>query len=610
MASYKDGRAKDIVDLGNHLYTKKRPIDGLHQEIAWQFCPDLASFTSPLEFGEDWGVDRMDGYPEQVSRELSNQFSSMLRPFGQPWFKQSTGDDEADADTDNARFLEYLTNVTRRGIYHPKSNFIGATKEADRFYVNFGQAVISCEEAPSTRDHLYFRNHHIKDCAWLDNELGIVDHLHRKQKMTARAMKRAFREDSLHPAIIKAARLEPYREFEVRFVSMPTEEYDDFTSGEAKGKSKGKRHPYVLCILDVDNCRIIRDSGLPVFNYAVPRWVRMTGSQYAFSPASMPALADARMAQMLSQILLESGEKAVDPPLIGKQEMVIGQPNIAAGGISWVDVDHDGKLSDSLEVLKLDADMRVGFQMRVDLREMLSKAFFLDKLNLPESGAKEMTAFEVARRLEEHVRNLLPLIGPVQADYSSPVLDLSYALLVNMRQIDFSRMPDAMNEIDTIWTFESPLQQAQSRLLVEQFNETANLLAVGAEMGVKSAPIHIDKALRDAVRGVGGPASWRKTAEEEQAEAEANEQQAELQNTIGMVGQGAQAAEQVGKAGQAVGLIPPPAKPGAPQVGGPPPASGALPAPSGGAGAPPGMDIGAMLQSLAGGAGGGMPAGR
>ena len=77
MASYKDGRAKDIVDLGNHLYTKKRPIDGLHQEIAWQFCPDLASFTSPLEFGEDWGVDRMDGYPEQVSRELSNQFSSI-----------------------------------------------------------------------------------------------------------------------------------------------------------------------------------------------------------------------------------------------------------------------------------------------------------------------------------------------------------------------------------------------------------------------------------------------------------------------------------------------------------------------------------------------------
>lgn len=593
MARGGDYQAKEIVDLGNHLFDKKRPLDGLHQEIAWQFCPDLAEFCSPLSLGEDWGSDRMDGFPEQVSRELSNQLGAMLRPKDRIWFKASTGDDEHDADEGNAQFLEYMTRTMRRELYKPQSGFVGATKEADRFYVNFGQGVFSIEEAPITRDHLFFRNYHIKDCAWMDNQLGAVDHLHRKQRMTARAMKRMFREDSLHESVLRAARKEPYREFEVRFVTMPTEEYDDFIneSDSAAPARGGRRLPFTRCVIDVENCRVIKAGGLIAFNYVVPRWMRMTSTQYAFSPATMAALADGRMAQMLSQILLESGEKAIDPPLVGKQEMVIGEPNIAAGGVTWVDMDHDGQLKDAIEALKIDSDMRVGFQLRVDLREMLAKAFYIDKLTLPETNG-DMTAFEVARRIEEHVRNLLPIFEPIQVEYNSKMLDLSFQFLVNMKKIDFSRMPDSMSNVDTAWEFESPIEQAQSRLLVEQFQETANMLTIGAQLGAKSSPVKIDLALRDAVRGAGGPATWRKTQEEQDQEAEQTEQANADQAAISQVGQGAAVAEQVGNAGQALGVITPPGK------GAPAPAQSARGAPA--AGAPPaGIDMGAALRALA-----------
>src|SRR5690606_11968489 len=109
-------------------------------------------------------------------------------------------------------------------------------------------------------------------------------------------------------------------------VTMPTEEYDGFTApvddnGAAKKRSSDKRFPYTLCVIDVENCKVIKAGGLVTFNYCVPRWMRMAGSQYAFSPATMPALADGRMAQMLSQILLESGEKAIDPPMVAKKDM-------------------------------------------------------------------------------------------------------------------------------------------------------------------------------------------------------------------------------------------------------------------------------------------------
>ena len=616
--SYKDARAKELLDLGNHLFDKRKPKDSLDQEIAWNFCPDLAEFQSPLELGEDWASDRMDGFPEQVSRELSNQLAASMRPSGKQWFKSSTGDDETDADEANAQFLEYLGKTMRREMYKVKTGFVGATKELDRFYVNFGQGVMSIEESPVDRDHLYFRTHHLKDCVWLDNQLGHVDHLHRRAKMSARAMKRMFGEKRLHDTIVRAAKKEPNREFEIRYVTMPTEEYNTF--GEAPGKGAGIKLPFVCCVIDVENCCIIKEGGLPTFNYVVPRWQRLAGTQYAFSPATMAALADGRMAQMLSQILLESGEKAIDPPMIGKQEAVIGQPNIAAGGLSWVDMDHDAKLTDALDVIKLDADMRVAFQMRADLRELLSKAFFIDKLTLPEASLKEMTAFEVSRRLEEHVRNLLPIFEPIQVEYNARMLDIVFALLVNMKKIDFSRMPDALSEADTTWEFETPIQTAESRLLVEQFLDTCNVLTVGAQTEAAiaqaggSAPVHLDKGLRDAVRGVGGPAAWRKTQEEREADAEASAEAMATQETISQIGMGAGVAEQVGKAGQSLGLITPPGKAAAAQGAGAPagpPQAGAAPAPTpmplpggGTANIPAGIDMGGALSAL-GGAGAG-----
>jgi hypothetical protein len=618
--SYKDARAKELLDLGNHLFDKRKPKDSLDQEIAWNFCPDLAEFQSPLELGEDWAADRMDGYPEQVSRELSNQLGANLRPNGKQWFKSSTGDDEQDADEANARFLEYLGRTIRREIYKPQTGFVGATKELDRFYVNFGQGVMSIEESPTDRDHLYFRNHHIKDCVWLDNQLGQVDHLHRRAKMSARAMRRMFGEKRLHETIVKAAKKEPNREFEIRYITMPTEEYNTFGE-EGSGKGASIKLPFVCCVIDVENCCIIKEGGLPTFNYVVPRWQRLAGTQYAFSPATMAALADGRMAQMLSQILLESGEKAIDPPMIGKQEAVIGQPNIAAGGLSWVDMDHEAKLTDALDVIKLDADMRVAFQMRADLRELLAKAFFIDKLTLPEASMKEMTAFEVSRRLEEHVRNLLPIFEPIQVEYNARMLDIVFALLVNMKKIDFGRMPDGLSDVDTMWQFETPIQTAESRLLVEQFLDTCNVLTVGAqtEAAVGQAggtiPIHFDKGMRDAVRGVGGPAAWRKTQEERDADAEASEQALATQETMAMVGTGAGVAEQVGKAGQSLGLITPPGKAAAAQGGagapaqvpqGAGPATTPMPLPGGGqANIPAGIDMGGALAALGGGAGGG-----
>lgn len=551
-SKYKARQAKSATDLGNKLFAKKRNLDSLNQDIALQYAPDLASFDCELELGRDFMMDIMDSVPIQVSRECSNAIGANLRPQDQVWFRSTTLDDERDAIEENARGLESVTRQMWRGIYHPRSQMIQATKEADRFYVNFGQMVLGVNEAPTTRDHLLYKNYHIKDCAWLENDLGEVDHLHRRQKMTARQMVLKFGENAVHDSIKRAATKDPEREIEVRAVTMPAEEYDDVVSG--KGGARRKL-PFVIVHIDVEHNRVLREGGLVAFNYVVARWHRFAGSQYAFSPAALTALPDARMAQMLSQILLDAGEKAVEPPLVAKQEVVIGEPNIMSGGITWIDIEHDKKLRDAIEALQINADMRTGFEMRKDVRELLSRAFYLDRIQLPEV-ADRTTAFEIARRLEQHARNLLPLFEPIQIEYNTRLLDTSFAFLQNMKKIDWRQVPQELANTDFTWGFESPIQQARYRVMVEQFRDTLQVVAAAKEMGIKAMPIHLDVATRDAIRGVDGPATWRKTQAEQEAEAEENAQKAQMMEAMGAMQQAGEVGAKMGDAGQKLGLIP------------------------------------------------------
>ena len=560
-----------LLDASQSLFAKKAPLDSLNQDIAEQYAPDLAEFTTTLPLGYDFAADVMDSFPIIVSRDLANSISAHMRPSGKQWFTASTGDDDIDAKPKVRRFLESQRRDVYRGIYKPTTQFTTATGQADRFYANFGQAVISVGEAPKTRDHIFYQTFHNKDCAWLDNELGITDHMHRRTKMTARVMVQRFkRRGQLHQSVLKAAEKSPGQEFNVVVITMPREEYEGFGSKTSASEAKeklppGKKLEFVRCYIDASNEQMIQTDYIRRFDYVVPRWARMTGTQYAFSPAAMTALPDARMAQMLTQIILEAGEKGISPPLMARQEAVVGGPSIEAGGISWIDIDHDSKLSDVLAPLDLNPDMRIGFEMRRDLREMLSRAFFIDKLMLPEAG-KQMTAYETARRLEEHSRALLPLIGPMQADYNARLLDLSYETLVDMGQINFNEMPDEMEGVDFTWAFETPIQENEKRLVVERFLESLGILGQAKEAGLSAMPIDINRAAAETISNVGVPPGWQIQEEQREADAEHGQQVQQAQQAMADIGGAAQVAEQVGRAGQELGMIAPPGAGGGEQM--------------------------------------------
>jgi len=547
-----DSRAKELVTIGNGLFSKKQPWDALCQDIAENFYPMRSDFTRTFSIGDSFQTDLMESYPVLARETLGNAPSSMLRQ-GE-WFAVQTGIEEIDNEPENARWLEYATTRFKRLIYDRRANFTTATIQADHDYVTFGNPVLSVEESPD-REHFLFRNWHPKSCAWLENACGRIDHLHRDMPMSARnIVKRRAWAEKAHQSIKDDATKEPGKEFKIRHIVIPMDEI----YGDDKAKRRQlKNSEFVSLYIDCEHNTILSEGALPVFNYIVPRWRTVTGMAQGFSPATINALPDGRMLQSLARIILEQGEKAVDPAIVARGEIFRDAINLYAGGMTYVDIEGDMPLRDAMQEVGTSSNMSIGMEMKQDVRNLIAESFLLNKLMLP--SARDMTAFETQARLDEFRRAALPFFGPIESEYHLPLLDCSFQMAIRNDAFDIRTMPKALSDADVTFTFQSPLNTAEGRKDVQAYQESVQIIAAAAQFD-NTIPTTIDfkKMTKDAVKGTGAKADWFND-EEKQVEAEDQQRQADdLLKTAAALREGAGVASDVAGASQqlqAAGLM-------------------------------------------------------
>ncbi|MEN3145699.1 portal protein [Neorhizobium sp. IRAMC:178] len=538
-----DSRAKSLCQIGSSLFSKKQQYDSLCQDIAENYYPLRSDFTRTLELGDDFATGLMESYPVQARETLGNSINAMLRQGD--WFAIKTGVEEVDENPSNARWLEAATKRYRRLVYDRRANFTAATIEADHDWVTFGNPVLSVGESP-TRDHMLFNAWHPKDCAWMLNDIGKVDHLQRKMKMTARNLNRKYK-GKVHADIVQAAEKDPSKEFNIRHVVLPMEElYGD----DKAMRRKFAKSPYLSLYIDADHDDLLGEGGLPVFTYVVPRWRTLSHIAQGFSPATINSLPDGRMIQSMARILLEQGEKAVDPPTIGKGDIFRDAINLYAGGHTHVDLTDDDDIRKVFQTIE-SGNVSIGMEMKQDVREMIAEAFLLNKLFLPDT--REMTAYETSQRVAEFRRAALPFFGPIESEYHLPLLDVGFQLAIHNQQMDFGDMPDELEDADTTFTFESPLNTAEGRALVASFQESVQILA-GSSQFDDTIPATMDfaKMTKDAVKGTGAPADWFKDEVEATEEADRQKQVDNLAAAAAMLQTGASVGQQVGDAAQSL----------------------------------------------------------
>lgn len=529
---------KELRETSDILLDKKAPLNSLHQEIAEQFFPERADFTTTRSLGTDFAANLMSSYPVRARRELGNQFSTMLRPTAKPWFHVKRRH-QVSEQTEVKTWLEWMEETQRRAMYDPHAMFNRATKEGDHDFAAFGQAALSVELNKQANGLLY-RCWHLRDMAWQENDEGKIGFIVRKWKPTARTLASTF-PGKVHQKVTELLSKTPFEEVECRHFVVEADMYD----GDAGGK------PRWSIWYDVMHDHLMQ--AVPIYgkHYIIPRWQTVSGSQYSYSPATVCALPDARLLQAMTFTLLEAGEKATSPPIIATHQAVRSDVALYAGGITWVDPEYDERTGEALRPLTQDlSGFQYGLQMNLDTRQMLHAAFYLDALTLPQR-APEMTAYEVGQRVQEYIRNALPIFEPMEAEYNDALCEETFGIMLRNGAFGDPRgWPKALRGADVQFTFESPLHDAIEEMKAQKFQQAQVL--IGAAMALDPSAAFVPKtevALRDALMGAGVPTSWVNTEAYVQQKKDEHDQAIASQQKLAAIEQASNAAKNLGQSG-------------------------------------------------------------
>ena len=543
---------KQLRELAESVFAKRGSLLSLWQEIAMNFYPERADFTLMRQPGQEFADHLMTGFPVLVRRELASQIGTMLRP-PIPWFKMAPVDAERE-DNEARRWLEWATGLQRRAMYDPITSFSRATKEADNDFVTFGQPAISieiCWDNPSQQGpHLLYRTWHLRDMAWQEDRYGKIGNRFRRWKPTIHELNAHF-PGKLHKNLASKLDKHPLTECEVLHLVVESSYYD---------KKTPAKQPYWSLYYDCQNEYVISEAAVWSPVYAIPRWQTVSGGPYAYSPATIVALPDARLLQAMTLTLLEAGEKITNPPMIATDEVIRGDVSLYAGGITIVDRNYDERLGAALRPLTTDSKgMPIGIEMQQDTRASLSDMFYLNKLKLPQRTAA-MTAYEVAQHVQQYIRDALPLFEPMEENYNGEICNFTFDLLKRANAFGSPHaIPRSLQGADVAFHFQSPLHDEIEAVKGQKFLQSKAMVIEAAQLDKSAiAILDVNAALRAALNAIGAPAAWQRsetTVEQMKAAQNAIDQ---AQQTLGALGPASQAAANFAGAAKDVAQLPAP----------------------------------------------------
>lgn len=542
----KDG--KELLDMANRMFSEKQNWNNLCQEIGYFFAPQKADFTDEITLGEEFASYITDPTPIIMARDLGDSFGTMLR--SDEWFKVSISDEKLRERNDIARFLDYMTEVTRAMLYDKRAGFTRMAKEHEHDFAYFGGGV-STINLNRNFDGFSYRNWHQRDTAYTVNEDGDVDRLARKINTTCRKVMAQFGNapNATVPQSVKD-KYDQHPDDKVKMfhLAVPRDMH------ETKTRQLPRDAPF-LSIYISEEGDIVQELAEYEFPYVVSRWRTVSGwGAYPFSPATMAALPMSRGLQTMMQTFIEAGEKQVDPPLVATTEAISSPVDITAGGITWVDAEYDERLGQPLVPLELGKNVQLGEHMLMTFHRLMAESMYISKLNIPQASG-EGTAFEMSQLVQQNIRQLQPIFEPAQDEIVYRYLDR--VVSVGLRLGAYGppdRIPPELFGEDITFTFFNPLQAARDRRKATQFQEASGVAAAAGQLDpsllLELNPI---RWVRDAMMGIGAPADWlqpEEAAMQARMKAQAEQQK---QAQIEQLGQAADVAARGGEAAVNIG---------------------------------------------------------
>ena len=174
------------------------------------------------------------------------------------------------------------------------------------------------------------------------------------------------------------------------------------------------------------------------------------------SPA-MIALPDANTAQAMEETMLIAGQRAAAPPLLVPNDGAFDAANTYPDGITYYDAEL-AKIVGRIPIAPLETggQMPLVMEMQDKKREQIWAAFMRNVLNLPVQGP-QMTATEIIQRKEEMIREIGPVFGRLETDYTAPIVERAFKIM--LRANAFLPIPESLAGKSIRFRYESPVKK-------------------------------------------------------------------------------------------------------------------------------------------------------
>jgi len=417
------------------------------QEISERILPRSSEFVGERTPGDKRTAVMYDATGALALERFASAVESLLTPRGARWHTLRASNPLVDQD-DNARlWFDAVTDVVFRWRYRTKANFSSQMHEGYMQLGAFGNSLLWVDEAPT--GGTIYRNTHLSDCYFAEDENGLIDTVYRCIDVAARQVMRMFEDGDLSNAMKRKAEKSPDDRVKILHVVMPRTDRDPT-------RRDRRNAPWFSAYYEIEGQHKIEEGGFDEFPYIPSRYVTGPREVYGRSPA-MTVLPEIKMVNEMSKTIIRAGQKVVDPPLLIADDGVVFPVNTKPGGSTFARL--DGRTQAPVQPLQTGARVDIGLDMMEQRRRVINDAFLVTLFQiLVETPA--MTATEVLQRAQEKGALLAPTVGRQQSETLGPLIERELAILG--RQGLLPPLPDILVEAEGEYDIEyvSPLSRA------------------------------------------------------------------------------------------------------------------------------------------------------
>lgn len=449
-----EGKIVKIIDEYNREKERQSQWMEHYEDLAQVHLPFALGFSSAVVEGEQRGIENFDGTPMQGARSLANNVGFFLRPENQEWIRMRIEDDSINDTDEGKRWVNEALERFINAIRQPAARFRQATGEVDTDLVVFGTGLLFIG-ANRRRDGFIFQSLGVKHTIPLYNEDGTVRGMFNCKQWEIQQAAERFGKNKLSRQSQEAIRQNKgNQKISILHGIMPRENGDP-------NAILARNLPIRDIWIELDAKLKLEEGGFHEMPIVAPRWDTTSGENMGRSPA-MVALADSNTLQAMGETVLVSGQRAADPPLLAPNDGSFSEINTFPGGISYYDIETASLVNGNpFFPLNSSVNLPITRDMQVDTRGQVLAAFFRNILNLPVDGP-QMTATEVIQRKDEFIREVGPVFGRFETDYTAPMVERAFNIM--LRSGGFPPIPEILQGQNLRFEFESPITKIRQQI--------------------------------------------------------------------------------------------------------------------------------------------------